>query len=148
MALEEHSFRHLLPTFIISPGTQVVLKVDKPLPDGSVRQRGSVAVVQESPADNQNAYVLRFAAGQTVNAYFRELAIRRKEVEDELALTGEDLRPWIVYRCRPPGTAASSSKGTAEAVYDAVTASLRLAGEKAVEDLWKEIAFVVHWLKK
>jgi hypothetical protein len=36
MALEEHSFRHLLPTFLISPGTQVVLKVDKPLPDGAV----------------------------------------------------------------------------------------------------------------
>ena len=45
MALEEHSFRHLLPTFIISPGTQVVLKVDKPLPEGTVRQRGSVAVI-------------------------------------------------------------------------------------------------------
>ena len=51
MALEEHSFQHLLPTFLISPGTQVVLKVDKPLPDGTVRQRGSVAVVAESPAD-------------------------------------------------------------------------------------------------
>jgi hypothetical protein len=35
MALEEHSFRHLLPTFLISPGTQVVLKVDKPLADGT-----------------------------------------------------------------------------------------------------------------
>jgi hypothetical protein len=35
-----------------------------------------------------------------------------------------------------------------EAIYDAVTASLRLAGEKAVEDLWKEIAFVVPWVKK
>ncbi|MFO0970544.1 MAG: hypothetical protein U0793_33790 [Gemmataceae bacterium] len=46
------SFRHLLPTFIISPGTQVVLKVDKPLPDGAIRQRGSVAVVAESPTDN------------------------------------------------------------------------------------------------
>jgi len=100
MALEEHSFRHLLPTFIISPGTQVVLKVDKPLADGSIRQRGSVAIVQESPADNQYAYTLRFADGQTVKAYFRELAIRRKEVEDQLALTDEDLRPWIVYRCR------------------------------------------------
>lgn len=100
MALEEHSFRHLLPTFIISPGTQVVLKVDKPLPDGTVRQRGSVAVVAESPADNQYAYTLRFADGQTVKAFFRELAIRRKEVEDQLVLTDEDLHPWIIYRCQ------------------------------------------------
>jgi predicted nucleotidyltransferase len=38
MALEEHSFRHLLPTFIISPGTQVVLKADKlrPLAQGCI----------------------------------------------------------------------------------------------------------------
>jgi predicted nucleotidyltransferase len=100
MALEEHSFRHLLPTFVISPGTQVVLKVDKPLPDGTVRQRGSVAVVAESPADNEHAYTLRFADGQTVPAYFRELAMRRKEVEDQVARTGDDLRPWIIYRCR------------------------------------------------
>src|SRR5262249_5276946 len=52
-AMPDHpSFRHLLPTFIISPGPQVVLKAAKPLPDGAVRQRGSVAVVAESPADN------------------------------------------------------------------------------------------------
>jgi predicted nucleotidyltransferase len=100
MALEDHSFGHLLPTFLISPGTQVVLKVDKPLADGTVRQRGSVAIVQESPSDNQYAYTLRFADGQTVKAYFRELAIRRKEVEDQLVLADEDLRPYIVYRCQ------------------------------------------------
>jgi uncharacterized protein len=100
MALEERSFRHLLPTFLISPGTQVVLKIDKPLADGTIRQRGSVAVVQDSPPDNQFAYTLRFADGQTIKAYFGELAIRRKEVEDQLALPGEDLRPWIIYRCQ------------------------------------------------
>jgi uncharacterized protein len=100
MTLEEFSFRHLLPNFIISPGTQVVLKIDKPLADGTVRPRGSVAVVQESPPDSQGAYLLRFADGQTLNAYSRELAIRRKEVEDQLAGTGEDLRPYVLYRCR------------------------------------------------
>jgi len=67
---------------------------------GGVRQRGSVAVVADSPPDNRYAYTLRFADGQTVKAYFRELAIRRKEVEDQLALTGADLRPYVVYRCR------------------------------------------------
>lgn len=30
MPLEKHSFRHLLPTFLISTGTQVVFKLDKP----------------------------------------------------------------------------------------------------------------------
>jgi len=100
MALEEYSFRRLLPTFLISPGTQVVFKVDKRQPDGSVRQRGSVAIVAQSPTDNQFPYSVRFTDGQSVEAYFSELAIRRKEVEDQLAFTGEDLRPWIIYRCR------------------------------------------------
>src|SRR4051812_19112274 len=121
MALEEHSFRHLLPTFIIPPGTQVVLQVDKPLPDGTVRQRGSVAVVAESPADNDHAYTLRFADGQTAPAYFRELAIRRKEVEDQLALAGEDLRPWVVYRCqvgsRAFGLAGDDSDDDLRGIY-------------------------------
>ncbi|HEX5272753.1 MAG TPA: nucleotidyltransferase domain-containing protein [Gemmataceae bacterium] len=100
MALEGYSFRHLLPTFRVPPGTQVVLKADKPLPDGSVRPRGSVAVVAESPADNEHAYTLRFADGQTVAAHFRELAIRRKEVEDQLGRPDVDLRPWVIYRCQ------------------------------------------------
>jgi hypothetical protein len=34
MTAEEYSFRHLLPGFIIPPGTQVVLKVDKTRADG------------------------------------------------------------------------------------------------------------------
>jgi predicted nucleotidyltransferase len=121
MALEEHSFRHLLPTFIISPGTQVVLKVDKVAPDGTLRQRGSVAVIAESPTDNRDAYTLRFADGQTLSAYFRELAIRRKEVEDRLALAGHDLRPWIIYRCqvgsRAFGLAGEESDDDLRGIY-------------------------------
>jgi predicted nucleotidyltransferase len=77
-----------------------VLKVDKTLSDGAIRQRGSVAVVIESPADNQDAYSVRFADGQTARVYFRELAIRRKEVEDQLVLTEPDLRPYVIYRCQ------------------------------------------------
>ena len=95
--------------------------MDKPLPDGAIRQRGSVAVIQESPADNQHAYTVRFADGQTVRAYFRELAIRRKELEDQLALTDEDLRPWIVYRCqvgsRAFGLATEGSDDDMRGVY-------------------------------
>jgi uncharacterized protein len=121
MARTEHSFRHLLPTFLISPGTQVVLKADKHLPDGTVRQRGSVAIIAESPADNEHAYTLRFANGQTVQAYFRELAIRRKEVEDQLALTDADLRPWIIYRCqvgsRAFGLATDDSDDDLRGIY-------------------------------
>jgi hypothetical protein len=121
MALEEHSFRHLLPTFLISPGTQVVLRVDKPQRDGTIRPRGSVGVVAESPADNQHAYTVSFADGQTVKAYFAELAIRRKEVEDVLALTDEDLRPYIIYRCqvgsRAFGLATEGSDDDLRGIY-------------------------------
>jgi predicted nucleotidyltransferase len=100
VALEEHSFSHLLPTFLIPVGTQIVLKADKPLRRGAVRPRGSVGVVADTPADNAYTYTVRFADGGTVKAYFRELAIRRKEVEDHLTLTDEDLRPYVIYRCR------------------------------------------------
>jgi predicted nucleotidyltransferase len=100
MTAEEYSFRHILPGFLISPGTQVVLRVDKTRADGTLRPRGSVALVQDSPTDNVYPYTLRFADGETVQAYFRELAIRRKEIDDELTLTGEDLRPFIIYRCQ------------------------------------------------
>jgi predicted nucleotidyltransferase len=121
MALEEYSFRHLLPTFIISAGTQVVLKVDKTHADGTVHPRGSVAVVEESPADNQYAYTLRFADGESAKAYFRELAIRRKEIDDELVLTGEDLRPFIIYRCqvgsRAFGLATDDSDDDLRGIY-------------------------------
>jgi predicted nucleotidyltransferase len=121
MSLEEYSFSHLLPTFIIPAGTQVVLKVDKILADNSVRPRGSVAVVQESPAENQYAYTLHFADGQTAKAYFHELAIRRKEIDDELVLTGEDLRPFLIYRCqvgsRAFGLATKDSDDDLRGIY-------------------------------
>jgi hypothetical protein len=100
MALEEHSFRHLMSDFLIPTGTQVVLKVDKPLADGSLRTRGSVGVIVATPAGNEQPYVIRFADGQTMEAFFPELAIRRKEIEDELARTDVDLRPFIIYRCQ------------------------------------------------
>jgi uncharacterized protein len=121
MSLEDYSFRHLLPTFIIPVGTQVVLKVDKTRADGALRPRGSVAVIQESPADNQYAYTLRFADGETARAYFRELAIRRKELDDELTLTGEDLKPFIIYRCqvgsRAFGLATADSDDDLRGIY-------------------------------
>ena len=82
---DDHSFRKLLPGFVISAGTQVVLKVAKALPGGEqFKPPGSVGVVLESPPDNQQPYLVRFADGETVTAYFHELALRRREVEDEL----------------------------------------------------------------
>jgi hypothetical protein len=95
------SFRKLLPGFVISAGTQVVLKVAKVLADAQqFKPSGSVGVVLESPTHNQLPYLIRFADGQMVQAFFDELALRRREVEDELGEVTEDLRPWIIYRCQ------------------------------------------------
>src|ERR1700722_11442771 len=121
MALEEHSFRHLLPNFLIPTGTQVVLKVDRTLPDGDLRCRGSVAVVIDTPDDNSDSYTLRFADGCLLQAPFAELAIRRKEVEDQLTRPDEDLRPYIIYRCqvgsRAFGLASSDSDDDLRGVF-------------------------------
>ena len=101
MSADEHSFRKLLPGFVIPAGTQVVLKAAKALPDGErFKPPGSVGIVLESPPNNHDPYMVRFTDGQTVTAHFHELALRRREVEDELGEAAEDLRPWIIYRCQ------------------------------------------------
>ena len=97
----EYSFQRLLPTFIIPAGSQVVLKRDHTLLDAAgSKPRGSVGIVTESPVDNCYAYTIRFADETVTKAYFADLALRRREIEDYLVLTDTDLRPYIVYRCQ------------------------------------------------
>jgi uncharacterized protein len=98
---DDHSFRKLLPGFVISAGTQVVLKVAKVMSDGQqFKPPGSVGLVLESPPNNEQPYVVRFTDGETIAACFHELALRRREVEDELGEIREEMRPWIIYRCQ------------------------------------------------
>ena len=77
-----------------------MLKVNKPLHDERFRPAGSVGVVLESPAEANGKYLVRFADGETISATFDELALRRREVDDELGEIRDDLRPWIIYRCQ------------------------------------------------
>ncbi|MBI4606521.1 MAG: nucleotidyltransferase domain-containing protein [Planctomycetes bacterium] len=122
-----------LPTFIIPPGTQVVLKAARRV-SGTDREKpaGSVAVVVQSPSTNARSYRIRFTDGVELRAKLGELAVRRREVEDELeaardavreALTtpGEDLRRWLVYRCetgsRAFGLAGDDSDTDIRGVY-------------------------------
>ena len=101
MTPQSHSFRKLLPGFVIAAGTQVVLKVSKPLAEGErYKPPGSVGVVLKSPPNNSEPYLVYFTDGETVTAAFHELALRRREVEDELGEIGTDMRPWIIYRCQ------------------------------------------------
>ncbi len=98
---DDRSFRKLLPSFVISEGTQVVLKTSKPSADGlTIKPTGSVGVILQNPATSDGAYLVRFADGKSVNAFFCELALLRQEVEDELGEIDNDLRPCIIYRCQ------------------------------------------------
>lgn len=97
---EVRSLKKLSPKFVISAGTQVVLKVSKGLAPGAYRKPGAVGVVVASPPTNDEAYVVQFADGQTARVWFHELVLRRKEVEAEIGETTEDLRPFVIYRCQ------------------------------------------------
>jgi predicted nucleotidyltransferase len=111
-----------LPTFIISVGTQVVLKTAKTVPgtDG-VKPAGSVAEVLEAPASNNRPYLVRFVDGVTLRVKFGELSIRKHEVEQELATPGADLRRYVIYRVaagsRAFGLATESSDDDRRGVY-------------------------------
>jgi predicted nucleotidyltransferase len=98
---DDHSFRKLLPGFVISAGTQVALKVVKAVTNGEqFKPAGSVGIVLQSPPDNHEPYLVRFTDGETVTAYFHELMLRRREVEDELGEVREDMRSYVIYRCQ------------------------------------------------
>lgn len=88
-----------LPTFIISVGTQVVLRADKHVPGtDQVKPAGSVAEVLESPASNKRPYLIRFVDDVTLRVKFAELIVRRREIEEELTTPGADLRQYVILR--------------------------------------------------
>jgi predicted nucleotidyltransferase len=111
-----------LPTFIISVGTQVVLKTAKRLPGADVvKPAGSVAEVVEAPASNHRPYLVRFVDGTELRVKFGELSVRRRQVEEELATPGADLRGYVIYRVllgsRAFGLAAEASDSDRRSVY-------------------------------
>ena len=101
MSDPQHSLLKLQPDFVISPGTQVVVRVAKALAGGQqYKPAGSVGVVVEAPPSNREPYLVRFADGAVVKAHFAEMALRRREVDDILGDVDEDLRPYVIYRCQ------------------------------------------------
>jgi predicted nucleotidyltransferase len=92
---------HLPPTFILPPGTQVVLRADRKMPGTDVRKpAGSVAEVVEVPATNDRPYFVRFLDGATARLKFGELLARCGDhsVEAPAATPGPDVSPVVVYR--------------------------------------------------
>src|SRR5262245_52373538 len=120
--MSEAASQEPLPTFIIPAGTQVVLKAARRVPGSEdVKPKGSVGEVLESPASNDRPYLVRFVDGVTMRLKFGELAIRRREVEGELATPGADLRQWVIYRVavgsRAFGLATETSDEDRRGVY-------------------------------
>jgi predicted nucleotidyltransferase len=111
-----------LPTFLIPIGTQVVLRAARRVP-GSDESKpvGSVGEVVESPASNSRPYVVRFLDGTTLRLKFGELAVRRREVEEELATPGPDLGAHVILRVaagsRAFGLAVDTSDEDRRGVY-------------------------------
>jgi hypothetical protein len=111
-----------LSDFIISVGTQVVLRSAKRVPGADeVKPAGSVAEVLEAPATNSRPYLVRFLDGRTLRVKFGELAVRRREVAEELTTPGADLRRYVVLRVaagsRAFGLATDASDDDRRGVY-------------------------------
>lgn len=101
MPAPEHSLRRFDAGYVIPAGTQVVLRVAKPVRGREeTKPAGSVGVVLSCPPNNREPYLVRFADDATIEAMFEELSLRRREVEDLLGEITEDLTPFIIYRCR------------------------------------------------
>src|SRR5262245_14884368 len=92
--------------FIIPAGTQVVLKGPRRVPRaGITKPAGSVAEAIRSPSSNRRSYLLRFSAGTELQARFGELAVRRRQIDEELGrpvesleTPGDRLRRYVIYR--------------------------------------------------
>ncbi len=87
-------------TFLISVGTQVVLRFPHPIPGANAfKPKGSVGEVVESPTDNSRAYLVRFLDGSELRVKFGELLVRRADHSvEESATPGPDVRPFVIYQ--------------------------------------------------
>lgn len=95
MALES-----ALPNYIIPEGTHVVLKVDKKIPrTEAVKPTGTVALVVRSPVTNRYSYTIEFTDGSQTRAKYAELAMRRREVGEDLITPAGDFREFVIYKC-------------------------------------------------
>lgn len=98
---DEHSLKKHSSGFVISAGTQVVIRVDKTVEGTEVfRKAGAVGVVAECPQSVDGQYLIQFTNGDVVRATFDELTLRRKEIDMELRKNPEDFRKYVIYRCR------------------------------------------------
>ena len=130
--MTEKSFTNSLPGRMLPVGSQVVLTVQRPVTSASDessprhRKPGAVGVIRECPSRVDGLYLVEFANGETVQATFSELTLRRTEVDQLLRSRGEDMT-WlpqtVIYRCivgsRAYGLANEASDEDIRGIYQA-----------------------------
>lgn len=99
--------RKISRNFVYPAGSQVVLQVTLETQGGSgesssFKKPGSVGVVTKCPPHNDQPYLVQFADDSITEASFDELVLRREEVDMLLSSqsTIEELKPFIIYRCK------------------------------------------------
>jgi predicted nucleotidyltransferase len=98
---DRKSFRNLADDFSIPPGTQVVVAADQSTEDGSIKKSGSVGVVTKAPSHNGLPYLVRFADETEIEVSFKDLVLRRREIENILQMpTDDDLTQFVIYKCQ------------------------------------------------
>jgi predicted nucleotidyltransferase len=111
------------PAAVLSPGTQVVIRVPVVSAGAAGWPRGAVGVVVKAPEHPEESYVVRFADGGTRRFQRADLAIR-KHHQAETAVGEVDpdaLRKFVIYRCvvgsRAFGLATAESDSDRRGIY-------------------------------
>src|SRR6478736_3399976 len=114
---------NLPPNFLISVGTQVVLRYERRVPGTEVtKPAGTVGEVAEAPESNDRPYLVRFLDGAAFRLKFGELLVRRIDHSVEATATaGPDVSAFVVYRVmvgsRAFGLSTESSDEDRRGVY-------------------------------
>lgn len=90
---------HLADSFLISPGTQVILRRATALPNvADPLPTGAVGIVVESPPENARPYLVEFLGGVRVKLKFAELLVRRLSNLGDAHTAGPDVSAYTIYR--------------------------------------------------
>jgi len=109
MTQSSSKLRNLADDFVIPAGSQVVLlQTQSPGASGNAdggagrfKKAGTVGVVIKCPPHNGQPYLVRFADESEIEVPFKELTLRRREIENILQdVDAEDFTPYIIYRCK------------------------------------------------
>jgi len=108
------------PNMILSPGTQVVTRVEVTATGGQVQHpQGAVGEILRSPVDHTHSYRIRFPDGSEAALRRTEFAVLKQVQRDQIWSAGNvldefDLFDCVIYRC----VVGSQAYGLADAGSD------------------------------